>query len=85
MLAALPYCDALVSGHSFQALGEVVEAIGAESYVGGIAGRAWLPPRVAEARGGAVGERHARPRQLGRDAERARPEPGQHHAGLGDR
>jgi uncharacterized protein len=29
MLAALPYCDALVSGHSFQALGEVAEAIGA--------------------------------------------------------
>ena len=30
MLAALPYCDALVSGHSFQALSEVAEAIGAE-------------------------------------------------------
>jgi uncharacterized protein len=30
MLAALPYCDALVSGHSFQALAEVAEAIGAE-------------------------------------------------------
>ena len=29
MVAALPYCDALVSGHSFQALGEVVEAIAA--------------------------------------------------------
>ena len=29
MVAALPYCDALVSGHSFQALDEVVEAIGA--------------------------------------------------------
>ncbi len=28
MVAALPYCDALVSGHSFEALGEVVEAIG---------------------------------------------------------
>jgi len=27
MVAALPYCDALVSGHSFQALGEVAEAI----------------------------------------------------------
>ena len=27
MRAALPYCDALVSGHSFQALGEVVDAI----------------------------------------------------------
>jgi uncharacterized protein with von Willebrand factor type A (vWA) domain len=30
MLAALPYCDALVSGHSFQALAEVASAIGAE-------------------------------------------------------
>jgi uncharacterized protein with von Willebrand factor type A (vWA) domain len=30
MVAALPYCDALVSGHSFRALGEVVEAIGAD-------------------------------------------------------
>jgi uncharacterized protein with von Willebrand factor type A (vWA) domain len=28
MTAALPYCDALVSGHSFRALGEVVDAIG---------------------------------------------------------
>jgi uncharacterized protein with von Willebrand factor type A (vWA) domain len=33
MVAALPHCDALVSGHSFEALGEVVEAIGAESWV----------------------------------------------------
>jgi uncharacterized protein with von Willebrand factor type A (vWA) domain len=32
MVAALPYCDALVSGHSFQALGEVVEAIGAQAW-----------------------------------------------------
>jgi uncharacterized protein with von Willebrand factor type A (vWA) domain len=29
MVAALPHCDALVSGHSFEALSEVVEAIGA--------------------------------------------------------
>jgi uncharacterized protein with von Willebrand factor type A (vWA) domain len=28
MVAALPHCDALVSGHSFRALGEVVAAIG---------------------------------------------------------
>ena len=28
MAAALPYCDALVSGHSLQALDEVVDAIG---------------------------------------------------------
>jgi uncharacterized protein with von Willebrand factor type A (vWA) domain len=32
MRAALPYCDALVSGHSFEALGEVVEAVGAPSW-----------------------------------------------------
>jgi uncharacterized protein len=31
MVAALPYCDALVSGHSFEALGEVAAAIGAQS------------------------------------------------------
>jgi hypothetical protein len=28
MRAALPHCDALVSGHSFAALGEVADAIG---------------------------------------------------------
>jgi uncharacterized protein with von Willebrand factor type A (vWA) domain len=32
MVAALPHCDALVSGHSFAALGEVVDAIGAQSW-----------------------------------------------------
>jgi uncharacterized protein with von Willebrand factor type A (vWA) domain len=32
MVAALPYCDALVSGHSFAALSEVVEAIGASTF-----------------------------------------------------
>jgi uncharacterized protein with von Willebrand factor type A (vWA) domain len=31
MVAALPHCDALVSGHSFDALAEVAEAIGAHS------------------------------------------------------
>ena len=30
MAAALPYCDALVSGHSFEALQEVVEAIASD-------------------------------------------------------
>ncbi len=30
MVAALPYCDALVSGHSYEALGDVAEAIRAE-------------------------------------------------------
>jgi uncharacterized protein with von Willebrand factor type A (vWA) domain len=32
MVAALPHCDALVSGHSFAALAEVVDAIGAQSW-----------------------------------------------------
>ena len=31
MVAALPHIDALVSGHSLEALGEVIDAIGAES------------------------------------------------------
>jgi uncharacterized protein len=34
MAAALPYCDALVSGHSFAALAEVVQAIGAQTSAG---------------------------------------------------
>jgi hypothetical protein len=32
MVAALPYCDALVSGHSYAALGEVAAAIGAQTW-----------------------------------------------------
>jgi uncharacterized protein with von Willebrand factor type A (vWA) domain len=32
MVAALPHCDALVSGHSFRALGEVVAAIGGAEF-----------------------------------------------------
>jgi uncharacterized protein with von Willebrand factor type A (vWA) domain len=32
MVAALPHCDALVSGHSFKALGEVVAAIGGAEF-----------------------------------------------------
>ncbi len=40
MVAALPYCDALVSGHSFAALAEVVRAIGAS---------AWDAPSIAAA------------------------------------
>jgi uncharacterized protein with von Willebrand factor type A (vWA) domain len=35
MVAALPHCDALVSGHSFAALAEVVEAIGADTLTRG--------------------------------------------------
>jgi uncharacterized protein with von Willebrand factor type A (vWA) domain len=34
MLAALPHCDALVSGHNFQALSEVADVIGMELWSG---------------------------------------------------
>ncbi len=44
--------------------------------------RAPQPPRPSR---GAVGERDAGARQLGRDAQRARPEQGQHDPGMGDR
>ncbi len=80
MVAALPYCDALVSGHSFQALGEVAEAIGAASWDDSPADA--LAASCGR-RGRALGERHAAPGQLGRDAERARPEPRQHDARAG--
>ncbi len=85
MVAALPHCDALVSGHSFEALGEVAEAIGAE-VVGRrrdrrpCAGSTPAAARPSRGRSATPG-----PGQLGRDAERPRAEQGQHHAGLGDR
>ena len=84
MVAALPHCDALVSGHSFEALGEVAEAIGR---AGPAARRPcdWRAPRRGGRRAGALGQRHAGAGQLGRHAERIRPEPGQHDAGMGDR
>ena len=50
MVAALPYCDALVSGHNFQALGEVAEAIRVESPGGrGSPARDSEPAPAAEA------------------------------------
>jgi uncharacterized protein with von Willebrand factor type A (vWA) domain len=42
MVAALPHCDALVSGHSLEALEQVVDAIGAER--GDDALASWRPP-----------------------------------------
>jgi uncharacterized protein with von Willebrand factor type A (vWA) domain len=45
MVAALPHCDALVSGHSFRALGEVAAAIGAET----LDGMGWATPAPATA------------------------------------
>ena len=49
MVAALPYCDALVSGHSFEALGEVAEAIAEPSRGSrGSPGTPWRPQSVVE-------------------------------------
>jgi hypothetical protein len=49
MVAALPHCDALVSGHSFDALAEVVEAIGAPSWGGREAPAGATAPAAASA------------------------------------
>ena len=46
MVAALPHCDALLSGHSLEALGEVVEAIGSDSP--GELPEPGAPPEAAE-------------------------------------
>jgi uncharacterized protein with von Willebrand factor type A (vWA) domain len=52
MVAALPHCDALVSGHSFQALGEVVEAIGAPLWArAGSPAASWKRATAVEAEG----------------------------------
>ena len=74
MAAALPYCDALVSGHSLAALDEVVEAIAAERWRDAAPGTSWRRARAGSGgRGrGAVGQRHAGAGQLGGDAERLR-------------
>ena len=48
MVAALPHCDALVSGHSFEALGEVAEAIGAETWDRSATTERWTPDDVEE-------------------------------------
>jgi uncharacterized protein with von Willebrand factor type A (vWA) domain len=44
MAAALPYCDALVSGHSLGALEQVAEAIGAERWRDRTPEASWRPP-----------------------------------------
>jgi uncharacterized protein with von Willebrand factor type A (vWA) domain len=48
MVAALPYCDALVSGHSLTALHEVIEAIGAERWRDAMPATSWRPPTAPE-------------------------------------
>jgi uncharacterized protein len=44
MVAALPHCDALVSGHSLAALTEVIDAIGAERWRDATPQTSWRPP-----------------------------------------
>ncbi len=87
MVAALPHCDALVSGHSFKALHEVVEAIGAQSLGRRGAPRAAWKPQAALGRGGpgALGQRHPGRGQLRGDAQRARPGQRQHHRRMDQR
>ena len=75
MAAALPYVDALVSGHSLDALerGDRRNRGRGRRIAGRLCG--------ARGRGGrAVGERDPGAGQLGRDAERLRAEPGEDHA-----
>jgi uncharacterized protein with von Willebrand factor type A (vWA) domain len=48
MVAALPYCDALVSGHTFVALREVAEAIGADTQDGRRSPARWKPVASTE-------------------------------------
>jgi uncharacterized protein with von Willebrand factor type A (vWA) domain len=43
LVAALPFCNALVSGHSLNALGEVADAIAAD-HDDDAMGRSWKPP-----------------------------------------
>jgi uncharacterized protein with von Willebrand factor type A (vWA) domain len=45
MVAALPYCDALVSGHNLEALAEVVDAIDARRSGDPTGDGRWQPPR----------------------------------------
>jgi hypothetical protein len=51
MAAALPYCDALVSGHSLAALEQVAEAIGAERWRDRTPEANWRPPEPVSERG----------------------------------
>ena len=69
MVAALPHCDALVSGHSFAALGEVADAIAGAD----VRAAAFAAPAAEEPEPWASAT--PVPGQLGRDAQRLRPEP----------
>ncbi|MGI9185517.1 MAG: vWA domain-containing protein [Solirubrobacteraceae bacterium] len=48
MAAALPHCDALLSGHNLEALEAVVAAIGGDRRVEGAAPEAWIEPETSE-------------------------------------
>jgi uncharacterized protein with von Willebrand factor type A (vWA) domain len=48
MVAALPYCDALVSGHNLAALDEVADAIAAERWHDSASTTSWRPPEPAD-------------------------------------
>ncbi len=48
MAAALPHCDALLSGHSLTALSGVIAAIGAEHRDDTLPATGWRPPSVSE-------------------------------------
>ena len=48
MAAALPYCDAFVSGHSLRALDEVIDAIAASRAGDLEATASWTPPKPPE-------------------------------------
>jgi uncharacterized protein with von Willebrand factor type A (vWA) domain len=46
LVAALPYCNALVSGHSLKALDEVADAIAAEHEDDALGSASWRPPSL---------------------------------------
>ncbi len=48
MAAALPHCDAFVSGHTLEALDEVIDAIGAERALDAAPETRWEPPQTEE-------------------------------------
>ena len=80
-LRRCPFCDALVSGHSLEALEEVADAIAAprgmrDAPLADASRRRMTRPRT-------VGKRDAGPGKLGGDAQRLRAEPRPDHAGMG--
>ena len=86
MVAALPHCDALVSGHSFAGARR-----GRRGHRRAARRRRGCPMAASAAgrsrrqtRRRALGQRDAGAGKLGRDAQRARAEQGQRHARLGD-